>query len=735
MTSNGLSDVRRSETRNPYCEDRSQNPNFRKGVVTILVLVGGAARYLACMHRLIADAVIYLDNRNEAGRRDLHPGVTALAVARGTIGELLEQVVVPTSIRDFLSSLAAANKLDDGLGQWRKLGLLAGVVLGRDGVLARVFNQVFEYLAQLHSGQIDEVQIIVIGSQAGGTGSSLAVLAAAEAERVIVSRTPAPVSTTLFRIGAASFIGCGPRILLNTAAALPEDLAWYTGVQRHKRASRKLVLTELPLTGFNGAARDGFAANTSQATRCTSLQADLALSLINFALKDPMSGITLVKSAFWSGVTDAQLAADVALSLASRIRALAHTPARTGAVQKIECEVACERRHLIGAADLAQTAKTQTVKPPELMQQVAQHPSYGGVVRVSLRDTSGSLTAGRSGANGSLSSYLAQPVLTEDDARQRIGTLGGLAVQVTTEIEKRQQALAHHQSAARQASRSLGLSIDRLWPQTFTSRFVGWFVNRSDRATAFAAALNRWREADALVGRMTCEIEMLQNVLEIVGQAKDRLLRQLLDVAGFGDDQSATHAAAPLVTVGENLDAVLRRMAMYTNLTPAAITGVLTGAVQSVTLDGLAAMVGAPVAQPAAIVRALLAGPSLTAPWYGMGQGPSEPGVQAIVLPKLAPGVLGLLKDAMITLDVDLRLLESEVVCDRLAAVELDIRPANTIRDLFTPQIMEAMKTVRANPQLWLAPDTDVDFVKYPLYGIDADGMTKQIRPSESVAA
>lgn len=722
-------DKRQSIRPNPYAQQRIINPLFSRGKATMMLIVGGCAGAIAQVPQVGVDVVALFDCRREVERPGIHPGVYSLAVSWGTVGELLQELQdIPESVRQALRGMPAANDLQTGAGQFATLGGLALARCLKDGRLAELFFQMFEHLLILHGGSLESIEIVVVASCAGGTGSGMARKIAEVCENVLVERTPVQVTTTLHRIGPVTFAGCGDRVVQNASLVLPDDMAWYRSHKRHPRATRKLAYGELPLSGANGKARDRSVQGVARAMHSTGVQEQLALATINWAIGKAIGGITLYKSDLWLGPGPVEIAGDVARQFRRRVRDLIQTAPEDRRVLGVETAARRHDGHRRSPETLGQVATLETVKPANFDDELRRSAGYEGVVRVRLDGAGTEGLSYSASGEGTLETFLARPADSEESCRARLAELGAIGRRMDAEARDREKRLPHHEDLRRSADAELSRAVGLLWPAGFLMRLwaaiLTTFKGRHGLVADFQAALAARWQADDEHGRIAFELEMFKRLAQVVQEARKALTQRLERLVEFADRHGGADSP-PLVEVDGDLTGVLRAMAPHADASDEVLSGILLDAVRSVTLHGLARVVNADSAAPDDIVKALASEPYLKAPWFGGGLEPRASGVQMVVLPRAAEGVLANLDRAAAAMDINLRLVSCDAIAGGLTAVHLDVRPASHVSELFTPTIMTGLAAIRRNPDLWRLPDSEVDFQAYPVHGVEVVTLTK----------
>ena len=682
------------------------NPSFilRKGKVVIVV--GGTFQNLATYPEAAnADVVVYTDVKTELEAARAARGVKAVTLARAeSMVSLVQSTNSPDGLKAYVAGHPAAS-VTNGLGQLRAIGGLAAEKLTRSPAFRRfVVNQIVEPLLLIHNGTLEEIEIVVLSSGAGGTGAGAARRVALAVDKIVVDCTQALVSVEIVRVGAMSYISLGERVTTNAAGTVVEDLDFALTTDRHPKETHRVDVTELPMCGKDKDRRNMFAAQIVQARRSTQFREEFDRRAANAALNSPLGGVSIINSSFWDTLTPVDVAAEVAHKYGPMFEALLNTPAAPDVVRGVGVERTEAMEPGLTTDALVRMARENgRVKPAHYDEMILQTPEYNAVIHLQM--------AGNVSLDmlADFPRYCRKPCRTGQQYAERIGTLKAQEQAIGAEIASRQEELATCQPKRRAAECELKRRTD----QHYCEWHSWWNLSpRGNRLARLRNAVIRYRETAWPCAAIQAELDALQEARNAVFQARRKVeaaLRRPLEIVGQFKALDAGGKQALVEVDVHRFDNVIARLSECE--TDAKVIRALATGATNVTLAGLARIAGADSADPNSVVRQLIrARPPVTSPTWG-GQTPVTEGWTAIVLPPVSPGLLGELKEAARdTFPGKVQI----VAADSAAAgghniVELQVLAPTRTEELVTPLLADQLPTVAANKDLYLVDAEGLD--------------------------
>jgi uncharacterized protein YlxP (DUF503 family) len=595
------------------------NPDFFAGKARLVIITGGCFQIVAHYPEVAgADVVVYIDVTDEIAAAKPPAAVKVVALAQGeSLATLLRSVKASQDLQEFMKEHPGV-LLSTGLGQIRKLGQLAAQKVLQDPNFDEWINgAVFEPLLLRHNGMLKEIEISVLSSTPGGTGSGAARCLGEAVKNFLVARTPALVHLVNVRIGCLAFTGLGTRTRSNAAQALPEDIGFTLARDRDDQEIRELVLAELPMDGEDKELRDERAAQFVRSLRTQSVRSTRDRGAINATLTSPLGAVTVVRSGFYNAIPNRLIAGQTCAKVLPPVAGLLATPADIEAVREVRLVLKPDSSNVLSIDDLMGLARrSPKIMPENFVNLCLKTPSYDLRAYVVLRgDTT--LEAG-----SDFERMLRQVCQVPDDYRRLLGICGGTLRRNEEVAAVETRELKALQPAILQAKRAFNIALSRIYPQRIWQEVSKAFSNPAAGEQRLQNAIQRVRELLDKAQQLEVKINGRQWIRELVQSERDRIcrpLRRLLAVLE-GHRPVAGEHHVPLVTVAD--DSFIRILPNLESCeSDRDVLSLLVGCVRQVTAAGLARIVGASSDDIQSIVRALASNdPPTLAPWWGRAE-------------------------------------------------------------------------------------------------------------------
>ncbi len=269
--------------------------------LTIDIIVGGSAQVLAQYPATLnADIVLVCDTKTELDQIrsiDKHPHFYKFPLAEGETTDTLFAQQDET-VRALARGCANSNA-DDGLAQISRAGNVAGENLSTtDSFVEFRRDRLMPLLMELSNGNLRRVRTRLRHGLGGGTGCAGGSTIKQAIDSDILSHTSATICSEDHAIGALSYLSLGNRIAKNAAPGVADSLAHTISPQRDAREARLLILTELPATGRDRAARNRFVLAMTQAETAGEVSEVLNRMRPNHAFDGPLGGVEIWQVGF-----------------------------------------------------------------------------------------------------------------------------------------------------------------------------------------------------------------------------------------------------------------------------------------------------------------------------------------------------------------------------------------------------------------------------------------------------
>ena len=213
-----------------------------------------------------------------------------------------------------------------GMGQSPVIGEAAARHLaGAPGSESFLTTQVVKPVQMLHNGTIENMTIVCLGGQSGGTGSTALRIFAEAMAAHFLKETGAVVHIQLIRVGSASYMSLGHLPPINAAVTLEQDLAFVTTPEHSPGETRSLVLFELPMVAERKDLRDRFAGQFAQAFQSPGVRKHLDTVLPNAAFRSKYGCVSILQPSWYNELPERDVVAQVAAQYRPQCEAILQT--------------------------------------------------------------------------------------------------------------------------------------------------------------------------------------------------------------------------------------------------------------------------------------------------------------------------------------------------------------------------------------------------------------------------
>ncbi len=673
--------------------------------------VGGTFQNLA-QHPAAAgaDTVLYLDVPNEVDAVLPRAGVLSVTLAAGeTLGTLAGKGC-PQAFQDFLARRPGVN-LSVGRGQLRAVGALAGQKLLAEPTFNRfLIDQIFDPLFVKHNGQLDQVEITVCTSTAGGTGGSVGPAVGQALAQIFFESTEAIVHMQFVRVGSLSYVGLGDRIHRNGAATLAEDLQYVLSPERHPREVRSLVLCEVPMVGGSKEQRDRFVVQLAQALRGWAVREVLYRCAPNDALDTALGTISIVRAGWGQPLAERRVAADVAAQLLPVLQGVCRVGPRPGFVEGIEIVSEARPAPSVRSVEelLSLIRNSGGVEPPELLEACTEPASVCASVSVQarLRAREALSLSGRSGL------LFSTPSRTAGEFTTKFATLRALISNLDREVDTRAGKAQVLRRSEERAVGELQSTFKQCFPRGPLERVKVLLSNPRTTMAQLKSLITGVREVAEKRSAVEAEIQALRSVrgklaaeLEADRARLQRATEALLTLCPGYDT-----AGAQRLVQARDADEVLEELleiALRTELDRDALQTLLASSTRTVTLAGLAEITGAAEPRAASVAAQLSQGsPATRAPVWG-GKKPLGKGDLIIALPPLAPEIEEELRGILAAEAPGIVAASADSAQGGANVLRLEIHKPRNWEEIFTPFILKNLEKAWQEKELYFTNGFD----------------------------
>lgn len=684
---------------------RSDSEQWRdardEGIASVSLLVGGTFQGVTqYAEAAAADVVIYADVLSEVNGVPVRSdgNILTLRLAAGeTLGTLTRDHCQP-GLKRFLGERSGVN-LNVGLGQLRAVGAIVAQQLLADPAFNEfTVKHVFERLLQLHNGCLEHIEVQVATSIAGGTGSAVGPALAKALAKVLLQFSNATVHIQTLRVGSLSFSGLGDRVHLNGAATLAEDVNYILDNDRHPREVRSMLLVENPMVGSQKARRDAFSLQLMQALRSHDVQAIFQRSSPNDALNSCFGTIYIVRAAFFHGLCDRRIAAEVARAYESQLDELLRTGMQAGIGDEITVKMAQEMVAQVPTPkELAdQIRRAKGVLPPNLLADCLQAPvrfvcekvfvSVHGQLRTHLR------------------SLLTMPGASRAELTERLSVLKALQFKLQQHLQQRNPDLVKARKQFEAAESQVRGALSAFFPESWFDQLTAYFNNPQANLIQFQNLVRLARQFTQTLAKLQAENDGLQDALGLVASelaAEEKRIRRAMELLRAVAAPSTTAGLVRTASIDRILVPLLETAGKDFDELPESLFRLLGSCVSGVTMSGLAAVVGARETRANQVALALSRAQTATkAPAWG-GKRHLGAKQRILVLPPMSPEDVQALRQLVGELDSDLVLAAGDSAQASVNAVLLEVYSPRHSEEIFTPFHLQHLRKACEEPDLY----------------------------------
>jgi hypothetical protein len=652
------------------------NNQTSKQTVRIGIVVGGALKPAAFTPAIInADIILHLDVLAEQKGKVRRGNTDIFRVPLGegmTTVSLIEQFKSDAAFAPAIKAIrhSGIGGLGDGLGQVTNLGVMAYKSIQKSEMPA-IFEDIMIHVSELTNGSPKKIEVWVMGSTSGGTGSGVCQIVAADLmDRLYRKFTNKTTIVELqMRVGRLTF-GNIPSLQTvninhNNIVNLSSVLARVTDPETDQ--IRQAVLFELPMVGTDTELRNMYAAMILQAYGANSVQDAINLGRNNQAIT---GGILGRIACLRAGVTPLDKAVNVpasaAVFLMPRLMDLLSVTDEGTVPLRIQTNISVDsppRHHdfvQLMASDSKDPMNIDMVLPylqakyrPDclIMVQLSAEQALQSAINVDVPKSAKEFT---------------------DRLRELLRVLNTLKAKQKELV----QVLNGKQEAYDGLTDNIMGKVKKLRPEGFFGKGRGLFVDRQSAVEEIAQNLSAYPQAELELKQAEVELEALKQGITMTEAAIKRMkefVEEILD--SLQQIVNSTTGAMQEIFILRSVDEVFvdlltARQARDTEQFEVALFGSVAG----VTQKGLARILGLEMKTNLTdIANKLIQEPAMMAPQWS-GRQPKRELKKLIVIPQLEPTMKAELSRIISALTDDrITLLETDTVLGGLAVVMLSL--------------------------------------------------------------
>lgn len=566
--------------------------------VRIVVLVGGSAQALGRYARSLgADLVVATDVAGQLAAAGLRESQHLVLVPLGvghTCATLAARVAeaFPELAETALKIKDLPVELEKGAGQLRVIGFFLAKLFEAEGGDRFLEKRVFEPVMHLASGALTNVEIVVIYSLAGGTGSGAVLPLTELMVRAFTSRVQATVSVTLTAVGAETFLACGDMIWHNAAPALEECLRYTMELPRDEREFRAMFVTAGPLDRVDKEAR----ACHMRAILPPLIAGSTRDRVDEVRVDSPMEQFGQIRI-FQPSIVG-EMPSEAVLWLTGSAYSLAlediiSNPANpnTAVCRGVDFVVIRQDTPVTTLEEIeTQVASSPERAPERLLERAQAIQPVNVVIRVRM-DERHAL-----GIDQVLSGARVCPA-SRAQYEGWVSDCRGLIAALTAELRTELRTSARQQKARRRASRHLAHTLAALYPHRWSDSMAAALRGRRERVHRFVAAIERYRRIAESVAECDAKVRALES--SIAGLERDLgvyLARPKLALELIHEVLGANHSPWPATVLQPHpLDHSFQDLLLASErCDKQEVTSILLRSVRSVSEQGIARMLSLP---------------------------------------------------------------------------------------------------------------------------------------------
>lgn len=680
----------------------SSDPNRING----LIAIGGASQPLVgCAGDLGFDFVLASDTSQELAPLQVTYANTIVAkwtlASQETVATLLTKSNCSSAVRQALAKRPGIG-LGAGLGQIRRIGHLAGTMLADDDQYRKwIRRDLLQQLLMAHPRGIERFDLyeIVGGSGATASGACQPIEDAFVAE--LAKATGARLHLRRYLIGLPAYLTLGDNVAPNAGCTTAEAIAWAASADRGPKVTRMLTCLELPSCQQNDVRRKMFTTLTFTATLSHSVETILDRIVANESLRSAIGAVVNQRTDYFHAIDGVDIADSVARSYLPEIRQLRSAPVDPHLVREVGVELQTVPRARPSVEAILEECYERSAD--EVVSAVCQSGERL-VVTVGVE-----LTTGDTLAVDRLTENYLGACRSPSDVQSRMTTFKSIARVLGREVKTANGVMSQAEATAEQSisrlNRSRRLLLGQIWYAFIFSnatkelRFLDAAREARDAADTRRRAEAEHQALERAATEVASEIQYLDDQLAGVQRGLERLIPK-------GRPQNASQLVnpLPLAATFERLLQATKQGAVET------IFAVTSRAVESLTLAGLAATVGAESPRLADVVEAIRRPIfAVEGPVWGCQPESNEAPLQITVLPPVRENLAANLGRFLQDVDPQRLVAFSDTAqTGVIGAVHLSYRFPRLVDDLVTPILRHAIAEALAeNPDLFFPRGTD----------------------------
>lgn len=666
------------------------------GRVGVGLVIGGSFQTLARFTRAAGcDLVLYVDVPSEIDSARPGRDVVRITLASGeTIGTLTAGNC-SEPLKQFLAHRPGVS-LAVGLGQMRAIGKLVVTSLLADPSFERfIVTQIFEPLLIKTNGQLEQVDVTVFASTAGGTGGPVAPALAKAVATVFLRKSDAIVHEQFFRVGSLTFVSLGDRVHSNAAATLAEDLHFILETPRDSREVRSLILTEVPMVKANKVERDVLTTQLVQAVRSRAVREILDRTSPNRALDSRLGTVRIINADWCDGLSAERVAQDVVRDYLPRLESIRDAAATPGLLQGITPTPSFEPTPAQSAEALVQLVKGSKGVRPENLINLCLEPDRiytGGMTTVSLRH-SDAFTIGPD-----ILHRFRQPAQSEVEWLTKLATLRTLVEEFENAAAAREASVAEVDRRLEFATRSVEKSLEAYYPKGMGQKLGSLWSAPKAKSATLQNAITQCRELVSEKLQLEAEAQLLGGG---AGQLAEILKAEQQRAQGVIDLLRSFHhlgaESGPRQTDSAPLDDILAELITLSRQEGGReeTMRLLGSCVRRVTLAGLAEITHAPEVLPESVAQTLvLEQLPIQGPHWG-GKNSLTAGASILALPPVTEDLADAIRSHAHVHDGDTQVLSTDTAQAGANVLRLELLEPRRLGEVLTRFYQSALDEAR----------------------------------------
>ena len=652
-----------------------------KHIVRLFLLVGSA--WLSVMDRRDFTQGRYvapLDNLTELQKYShLEGEKNYWPIPLGGSSTSIQSIVQSVGTDEQVAAMAHLSTIQvhDGLGQVKGFGdaaMLRELSPERLGQLEHLESQ----LRDLAHGSLTELRILFLSGISGGTGGA-GLLRLFQTVTDLFSSHSLSITATVHLLGPLSFEARGPRTLRNAGCSVAEWAAVLAEWQNPK-VGISVVCHEVQPVGDDVVQRDRLVQERVYVLEAPVVEESLSIARTNHSADGRFGNVLFPRTAHFERVSDRQVLSDLAAEYLGIVDSLLE-PTGSLEVDRIEFDY------------VDQSASVPTAQ--SLLDELELFTSRSGI-RTRLTESCSRQISARAIAIlpgrdqlpvGNIREVITEPVTTPGEAKDRLRLLSGLKRAVHGGIGRTEQEVLELSARNTELANAAAAAVLQLGGCGFSALFRSAEALRERSIVAIELFL----ESSRLLGEAKAELTCLVNLQDYLEGQYEALLSRLERLAVALESSISRGCDVDLTphVIGRPIDECFGPLMLAAGRDPAdeasSFRRTLKHSVGTVTLHGLAKIVGAKEATVEAVVDAAIQRDGDQSPPWGGAIRSDKPDSNFVVYPYVAPETKSQIERHHERIGTHFKTAFADETAPTRNVIKLELRHGRGLSDFFTP--------------------------------------------------